>query len=229
MAKDIQIYDESANIHAENKKSEAELMLMGESYILGECQKLAGYSYIMLSNCVECLLSLKMVSAKGILRWIFGSENDGFNKEIVSNSWWNFASLAIRISSEDIFGESNSVGLNGMIIDEFRDDEEGISNTPSFLRKRKITDFVTSLLQYASERIASLLQELRGDNKFSHYEADLKEGLKFLVQSTKTHVTMVLQKDDIVTSTNEMGGVSLDIETWVSQCAFDDVLSTIIQ
>jgi len=113
----------------------------------------------------------------------------------------------------------------GMIIDFGTDGEDGNSSTPSVRRIKKVTDFVSPLLQYASDRVKTLLGELKDAKKLSHLEADLKEGLKFFIRSTSRHVISTLKKDDTIKETTELGGSSLEVETWVSKCAYNECIA----
>jgi hypothetical protein len=232
LARDIQVYEENLDLQGESKKNESELMLLGDSYVLGQCQKIASYSSTILSMCLEFLVSSKVVSPKGVLQWILGSDGDEFNRELVANGWWNFATLAMRFAIDDFVNSKtrlfeSDIGAIGMIDDGGVD--EGGPNTPSLLRMKTLTDFVSPLLQYASDRIRSLLQDLKDDGKLSHYEADLKEGLKFFVRSVTVHAKRVLQNDETINgANNNVGGVSLNVEKWVAKCAFDDYARMVI-
>jgi MIF4G like. len=233
LAKDIKVYEENLNLQGESSKSESELMLLGDSYVLGQCQKIASYSSVTLSMCLEFLVTSKVVSAKGVLQWILGSDGDGFNRELVSNGWWNFATLAMRFAIDDVLNSNtmlveSDMGAIGMTIDGRKDEEEN-HLTSSQMRMKTITDFVSPLLQFASDRIGFILHELKEDSKLSHYEADLKEGLKFFVRSVTIYVKKVLQNDEIIKGTNtDVGGVSLNVEAWVAKCAFDRNVGMVI-
>lgn len=233
MAKDIETNDENIDRREETKRNEIEYVIMAEGYLLTQCQKIASYSFTILSSCLECLVSSKVVSPQGVLQWIFGSNGEQYNQEIVRSGWWNFASLASRLAIDD-FLKDNKLRLNGdagsidMVIDARGGDEDGNSDTDSELRMKQLTDFVVPLLRRASERISSLLQEMKDENTHSHYEADLKEGLKFYVRSATSYVTMALKNRDAVKSTTDLDLVSLHVERWVATCAFDDYVATAI-
>ena len=231
MAKDIQVHEENLDLRGESKLNESELILMGEEYILAQCHKLAGYSSATLTTCIEVLVREKIVSAKGVLRWTLGADGGMGNESLASHGWWNFASLAVHVAIDDLVSDRISLmdsdGADiSMIIDSGRDDEVGNSGTPSARRLKKVTDFVYPFLQYASDRVKSLLSELKEDKKLLHYEADLKEGLKFFVRYVSYHVTSALKKDDTVKETTELGGPTLQVETWVAKCAFDDCIAS---
>lgn len=227
MAKDIQVHEVNLDLRGESKKSESEMVLMGEEYILRICDNLAGFSSPLFKTCIELLMKQKIVSAKGVLRWIFGADGERGNEALASHGWWNMASTAIRLAIDDFISDRialmDSDGTDiGMIIDTGGDDEGGNSGTPSARRMKKVTEFVSPLLQYASERVHTLLKLLKEEKKLSHYEADLKEGLKILVRSIIAHLVTTLKDDDTVKATTELGGPSLEVETWVAKCAFDE-------
>lgn len=233
MAKDIQVHDENLDLRGESKKSESELILMGEEYMLLQCQKLTGYSSATLTTCVEVLAKEKIVSVKGVLRWLLGAEGGKGNESIASRGWWNYASLALHLAVDDLASDKISLmdgdGSDiGMIIDSRKDDGDGNSGTPSSRRIKMVTDFVSPLLQYASDRVKAILGELKDEKELSHFEADLKEGLKFFIRSVSRHIVSILKQDDIIKETTELGGPLLEVETWVTKCAYNEVIADTI-
>ncbi len=233
LAKDIQVHEENLDLRGESKKSENDMVLMGEVYVLRLCEKFTAFSSSVFFSCVEVLLRQKIVSAMGVLHWILGSENRGSTSEelCVTHSWWDFASLAVRLSVDNILSDSESLtGADGseigMIIDNVGDDDDDNNvGTPSARRMKKVTDFVSPLLLFASKRIHSAIIN-NGDSKrpLSHLEVDLREGLKYLVRSVSSHVASSLKNDDTVKATAELGGSSLEVEIWVAKCRFDESL-----
>jgi len=229
LAKDIQVHDENPDRRGESKKTESELMLFGDSYVLGQCQEIASYSSTIFSMCLEFLVSSKVVTAKGVLQWILGSDGEKFNREVIANGWWNFATLAMRLTVDDLLDSKkllveSDTGTISMAIDAL-ENEGGNPSSPSVMRMKTLTDFVSPLLKFASDRIDLILNDLKDNTKLSHYEADLKEGLKFLVRCVTAHVKKVLENDEMIKGANGARG---NVDSWVAKCAFDDYVRKII-
>ena len=232
MTKDIQIHEEALDFQGEAKKKIGDILLAGETNILRQLQNVVSYSNVQLQFCVESCVRQGILSAKSVISWVLGE----FSPEISNPAakilpcWWNLASPALRagvanlLSDED---DTNSSSLNtdgdiGMIIDRGEVDDTTDMRTPSIRRMKKVTDFVTSVLNHAFKLVDQLLKEIKSeDNKsFTHAEADLQEGLKYLSRSTKLHIATVLKKDSIVAGTNELGGAEVEVENWLAKCDF---------
>ena len=227
MAKDIQIHDENLDLRGVSKKSEREMVLTGEVYILMQCQKVTGFSPVILSTCVEVLVKQKVVSADGVLQWMLGGEDQKIIEALASHGWWNLASTAIRHAMDDFVSDRIALmesdgGDISMIIDTGVDDEGGNVGTPSARRMKKVIDFVSPLLEYASGRVHALCVHSKNPQKLSHHEVDLKEGLKYLFRSITSHTNSTLKEDDTVRATTDSPQV--EVETYMAKCAFDEKL-----
>lgn len=227
LAKDIKIHDENLDLRGVSKKIESEMVLMGEEYILSQCQKVAGFSTSILTSCLEVLVKQKIVSAKGVLQWIFSSEDEKRIEALASHGWWTFASLAVRLAIDDFVSDRITLmesdgGDISMIIDTGGDGEGGNAGTPSARRIKKVTDFISPLLGFASDRVHALLRPSQDDKNLTHFEADLKEGLKFLIRSITSYTILTLTEDETVKKTAE--NPALEVETWVAKCSFDEKL-----
>jgi hypothetical protein len=231
MTKDIQVHEEALDFQGEAKKNEGDILLAGETNILRQLQNVVSYSNVHLQFCVESCVRQGIVSAKSVISWVLGE----FSPEISNSAtkilpgWWNLVSPALRagvaslLSDDDTNPSSlNADGDIGMIIDRGEVGDTTDTKTPSIRRMKKVTDFVTSLLNHASTLVDQLLNEIKSaDSKaFTHAEADLQEGLKYLSRSTKLHIATVLKKDSIVAGTNELGGAEVEVENWLAKCDF---------
>ena len=85
-----------------------------------------------------------------------------------------------------------------------------------------MTDFISPLLGFASDRVHALLRPSQDDKNLTHFEADLKEGLKFLIRSITSYTILTLTEDETVKKTAE--NPALEVETWVAKCSFDEKL-----
>ena len=227
LAKDIQIHDENLDLRGVSKKSESEMLLMGEELLLSQCEKSAGHSSSILSSCLEVLVKQKIVSVKGVLQWILSPDDETKMKTLALHGWWNLASLAVRLAIDEFV--SNKISLTdsdggdiSMIIDTVGDDEGGDVATPSARRIKKVMDFVSPLLGFASDSVSALLRELNDDKKLTHYEVDLKEGLKFLFRSITSHTISILAADELVKAAAE--NHIIEVEAGVAKCGFDEML-----
>ena len=229
LAKDIQTFEENLDLRGESKVSEEDMLHMGESFILSQCEKKCGFAYSIFSAYVECFIRNKIISSEGVLIWCLGSSRIKRGATMIGRSWWNIASLAVCLGVDNLISGSYSK-LNadvGMIIDAGRDDEsDENTGTASARQIKKVNDFLVPLLQFAASQVNSELQAngTNGTKKtISHFEADMREGLKFLIRSTLNHAALSLKNDEVVKTNSDLGGATMEVNNWISKITLNGV------
>jgi len=235
LAKDVQVHEDNLDLRGETKKSETDILLTGEVYVLRQAEKLASYSSVVLQSCVETCVKHKIVSAMGVLWWVLDEGRQTGDDLHLLLGWWKFASLALQIGVDAaLSGDGSTVqslGTDGddigMIIDTGGDDGGGGASAglPSARRMKVATDYAAPLLNYASTRVRQLLADYANGRpegsrtkKMLPVEVDLVEGLKYLIRSTSGHIISVLKTDSVVKATTEFGGAVIEVENWVAKC-----------
>jgi len=228
LAKDIQVHEENLDLRGESKSSEADTLLMGECYVLKQCERIASYSSVVFTSCIETCFKHKVVSAIAIIRWALNDEGNQADTTSVVSKWWELASLAMRLhinlTISDDESKIETSGDLGMIIDTGGDyDEQNAQGTPLVRRMKKITDSVEPLLDYTVKRVTYLLENAPRDSsskKMTHFEVDLVEGTKYFLRVTSSFLKHSLKQDQIVKSTTEHGVSSAEVENWLCKCNF---------
>lgn len=228
LAKDREGLEENIDLRGEKKGDSEELSLQGQAYIISQTFSLTNFFVPAFISCLEIFLKEDIVSAKAVLFWILGSDAAD-----IPDVWWNYASIAVNVGLEDLLSDKVSTEDQqeiSMIIDTGRDDEDGSGSTPDSRRIQKATDFVSPLIEYAGQRVSSLIQLHKGCDKFlTHIEADLKEGIKYFVRSVNSNVVKVLKNDFNVRETNELGGSELCVETSIAKLALQENVDQFLQ
>jgi len=223
LAQDIKVHEENLDLRGEAKKSESEMLLSGELFLLMQLELVASFSSTMLKSYIATLLKHELVSPKAVICWSLGEFGYDALQHTILKDWWNHASSAMRIGIDVSLKKMSSSPemLNadvGMIIDTGGDDEDGAKAvTPSVQRMKQLTDYTQLLMRYASNRVQKILDDHNSPaGKMNHEAADLKEGLKYFNRSVFCHVKSTLLEDPIVRSTTELGGAALEIETFLA-------------
>jgi hypothetical protein len=228
LAKDIQVFEENLDLRGETKVSSEDMLHMGESFILCQCEKICAFSYSIFSACVECFIRNKIISPKGVLMWCLGSNTTKRGAGSIGRSWWNIASFAVCLGVDNLLSESHSklTADIGMIIDTVGDDESDENmGTASARQIKKVNDFLVPLLQFASSQVNSSNQSNSTvtQKSINHSEADMKEGLKFLLRSTLNHAALSLRNDEIVKTSADLGGSPQEVDNWIAKITASDV------
>jgi len=242
LAKDVQVHEENLDLRGETKKSEIDILLTGEVYVLRQCEKLASYSSVVLQSCVETCVKQKIVSVMGVLWWVLDEGNNRPTSDDdmhVVLGWWKLASSALQIGVDGVLSSSlsavQSLGTDGgigMIIDSGGDGiGDANAGLPSARRMKVVTDYAGPLLNYASSRVNKILtnddQDSNSGTAISSkpkkkqmlpVEVDLVEGLKYLIRSTSSYIISALKSDLVVKATTEFGGAVIEVENWVAKC-----------
>ena len=225
IAQDIKVHEENLDLRGESKKSESDMMLAAETFILHQCENVTCYSNAILESCVDMFLQNEIVSPKAVVNWSIGGGSDNSTPNPIVSGWWNFATSAARkgldkLMSTDRSNVESLTGDIGMIIDTGGDEEDAKSATPSIRRMTKATEYMRPLIRFTTNRVSKFLEETYNDGntagKETHASADLKEGLKHFTRSVSSHLRVTLKQDPIVQSTTELGGPSLEVETFLA-------------
>ena len=221
IAQDIRIQEENLDLQGETKKSESDMILSGEIFVLRQCESVLSYSTVILKSCIEVLVSNEVVSPKSVICWsIGGYEPETHLLNPIASGWWNFASSAVHIGLNKSMSHSGASGdmLSsdvGMIIDTGGDgDDDAKAATPSIRRMNSAIDYIKPLLRFTSHRIQKYFESTDLAETMTHEKADLSEGLKFFSRSLASHVKATLKEDEIVKATTELGGSCLEVETF---------------
>ena len=223
IAQDIRVHEENLDLRGESKKSESDMILSGETFVLHQCELVLSYSTVILKSCIDLFVNHEIVSPKAVVSWSI----EGFGKETevpnpVSSGWWDYASSAARLGVDKSLSNdgTNADMLSsdiGMIIDTGGDEDDNAdSATPSIRRMKGAVEYVLPIIRYTSSRVNRLLESNNSSTKLSHGYVDLKEGLKHFTRSLSSHLKATLKQDPIVKATTELGGAALEVETFMA-------------
>eukprot|EP00560_Eucampia_antarctica_P008290 CAMPEP_0197824908 /NCGR_PEP_ID=MMETSP1437-20131217/2096_1 /TAXON_ID=49252 ORGANISM="Eucampia antarctica, Strain CCMP1452" /NCGR_SAMPLE_ID=MMETSP1437 /ASSEMBLY_ACC=CAM_ASM_001096 /LENGTH=503 /DNA_ID=CAMNT_0043424713 /DNA_START=31 /DNA_END=1542 /DNA_ORIENTATION=- len=224
LAKDMQAHEENLQLKGveedHQQQQEGTLSLLGEISILQQVSQITSYSpHVIFTSCLEYLIQTQIVSTMAVFKWLLQHEistkqdDDDKNKNSTfSNVWWNYASMALRVGiitnvtkDTDDHAVTAADDLDiGMVIDTVgvKEDDDAKDITmdedvsPSLDRMKKVIQYSTPLIQYAAQRVCTMLIELnhnfftiKGKNRKNKkqmlpLEVDLVEGFKHLIRST---------------------------------------------
>ena len=210
LAKDTQAHEENLQLKGKQQEEESVLLILGEISILQQLSKCTSYSpHVVFINCLETLIQTQIVSPMAVLKWLLQYETSNRMDSDFAKGWWTYASLSLRVGMNRIATEAtNNQSSNGMddgigmvidtvgtILDDNNNDGSKILSmdedlTPSFQKLKKLVSYACPLLQYASQRVCTMLVNLSNTNGGKRnkkrqlpLEVDLVEGLKCLIRS----------------------------------------------
>ena len=219
LAKDTQAHEENLQLKGKQQEEEIVLLTLGEISILQQLSKCTSYSpHVVFINCLETLIQTQIVSPMAVLKWLLQYETLSNRMDSdFAKGWWTYASLSLRVGMNkiamDATNNQSSNGIDdgiGMVIDTVGaiDDNDNDGSkilsmdedlTPSFQRLKKIVSYVSPLIQYASQRVCTMLVNSNNTNGGKRnkkrqlpLEVDLVEGIKCFIRSVLFEINVAV-------------------------------------
>ena len=192
ITKDVQDMDDSTRGH----KSQSELIVYAEAYLLGQVDSVASYSRGLMVNLVKTLFASRVVSGLGVIQWALGDTGVDMGSKKVVERWWAYASIAAKMCVTSALEKESNGGDAGMVIDVTGVQANHFAAAQA--RAIEVIKPLETMMQYAVSRVCSILTaETSEDQKKSltPLQVDLVEGVKALTLSCHTMLQASFAQD----------------------------------